>query len=331
MLTHRNIVANVEQSNAWLGLALKEGREIVITAIPLYHIFALTVNLMLFIRMGANNVLIADPRDMPGFVRTLGQHKFSIITGVNTLYNGLLNTNGFKDLDFSELRLCVGGGAAVQKAVAERWQQATGATLIEGFGLTETSPAAVMNPVTNTRYSGTIGAALPSTEVKIVDDSGRTVEVGDSGELCIRGPQVMAGYWQRPEESKKALAADGWFFTGDIAKQFDNGEIAIVDRKKDMILVSGFNVFPNEVEDVLMQLDGILECAVVGVADAQSGEAVKAFIVKKQATLTEAEVISFCRKQLTAYKVPKQVTFIEALPKSNVGKILRRELRDVKK
>jgi len=328
MLTHRNIVANLLQARAWLSQLDVESKETIITALPLYHIFALTANCLLFIYLGGSNILITDPRDMPGFVKELGRHPFTAITGVNTLFNALLHTEGFAAIDFSTLKLTLGGGMAVQKAVAEQWKKVTGVTLIEAYGLTETSPAACVNPITLEEYNGYIGLPLPSTEAAIMNDSGEFLPVGEAGELCIRGPQVMKGYWQRPEATDEVLNADGWLHTGDIAVMTDKGYFKIVDRKKDMILVSGFNVFPNEIEDVLALHPKVLEVAAVGMPDEKSGEVVSVFVVKKDPSLTKEEVIDFCKENLTGYKRPRYVEFMDELPKSNVGKILRRELRD---
>ncbi len=327
MLTHGNIVSNMLQAGSWLAACIKPGRETVITALPLYHIFALTVNCMVFLRLGAHNILITDPRDMRGFVRTLAESRFSVITGVNTLFNGLMNTEGFAQLDFSTIRLCVGGGAAVQRAVAERWQSITGATLIEGYGLTETSPACMLNAVDNKNFSGAIGPPLPGTDARVCDESGKALAAGEEGELWIKGPQVMLGYWQRPADTAKTITPDGWLKTGDVARMDANGQFFIVDRKKDLILVSGFNVYPNEVEAVLAQHSGVLECAVIGVPDGAAGEAVKAVVVRKDPSLSVESLRSHCAQSLTPYKRPKFIEFIDALPKSSVGKILRRELR----
>ncbi|HUY03103.1 MAG TPA: long-chain-fatty-acid--CoA ligase FadD [Rhodocyclaceae bacterium] len=327
MLSHGNIVANLQQAHAWLKPYLAEGREIIITALPLYHIFALTANCLTFIKIGATNVLIANPRDIPGFVKELAKYKFTTITGVNTLFNALLNAPGFANLDFSKLNISLGGGMAVQKVVAERWKQVTGNTLIEAYGLTETSPAATINPLNLAAYNGSIGLPVPSTDVAIRDDEGSDLPLGEAGELCVRGPQVMKGYWNRPDETAKVIMADGFLRTGDIAVMDEKGFIRIVDRKKDMILVSGFNVYPNEVEAVVAMHPGVLEVAAVGVPDEKSGEAVKIFVVKRDATLTAESVIAYCRENLTGYKIPKQVEFRSELPKTNVGKILRRALR----
>jgi len=328
MLTHRNLVANMQQSSAWLGTNVKLGEEEIITALPLYHIFALTANCLVFIKFGGLNHLITNPRDMPGFVKTLSGIRFTAITGVNTLFNGLLNTPGFDKLDFSRLHLTLGGGMAVQRAVAERWKKVTGVTLVEAYGLTETSPAACINPMDLKDFNGAIGLPVPSTEACVQDEEGKILPIGDVGELCIRGPQVMAGYWQRPEETAKVLTADGWLKTGDMAKMDAQGYCYIVDRKKDMILVSGFNVYPNEIEDVIATHPGVLEVAAVGVPDEKSGEAVKVVIVKKDPNLSAEDIKNHCRHELTGYKQPRFVEFRTELPKTNVGKILRRELRD---
>ena len=325
-LTHGNIVANLIQMRAWCPV-LKDGEEIIITALPLYHIFALTVNCLLFMSLGGKNVLIPNPRDMPGFVKELAKHRFTAFTGVNTLFNGLLNTPGFDALDFSPLKFVIGGGAAVQKAVAVQWRAVTKAPLTEGYGLSETSPGVCFGPLHKPDWNGSIGLPLPSTLVSIRDDNGRELAQGEAGELCVKGPQVMQGYWQKIEENKKAFTADGYFRTGDIAVMDELGYFKIVDRKKDMILVSGFNVYPNEIEAVVALCPGVLECACIGVPDDKSGEAVKVFIVRKDPGLNEAAVRAYCQKDLTGYKVPRHVAFIEALPKSNVGKILRKDLR----
>jgi long-chain acyl-CoA synthetase len=328
MLTHRNLIANMQQSSAWLGANVDYGNESIITALPLYHIFALTANCLVFMKFGGVNHLITNPRDMPGFVKTLQNTKFTAITGVNTLFNGLLNTPGFDQVDFTKVHISLGGGMAVQRAVADRWKKVTGHTLLEAYGLTETSPGACMNPMDLKDYNGSIGLPIPSTECSVQDEDGKLLPQGEVGELCVRGPQVMKGYWQRPEETAKSLTPDGWFRTGDIAKMDENGFFYIVDRKKDMILVSGFNVYPNEVEDVIAQMPGVLEVAAVGVPDDKSGEAVKVVIVKKDPALTADDVKAHCRANLTGYKQPRFVEFRTELPKSNVGKILRRELRD---
>ena len=328
MLTHRNLVANMQQAAAWIGTNVQLGKEIIITALPLYHIFALTANGLVFMKFGGLNYLITNPRDMPGFVKELSKVPFTAITGVNTLFNGLLNTPGFEKIDFSNLHLTLGGGMAVQRAVAERWKKATGCTLVEAYGLTETSPAACMNLMDLAEYNGAIGLPIPSTDACIKDEENQMLAQGEIGELCIKGPQVMKGYWQRPEESAHSIDDDGWLHTGDIARMDDKGFFFIVDRKKDMILVSGFNVYPNEIEDVIAMMPGVLEVAAVGVQDEKSGEAVKVVIVKKDPNLTADQVKAHARENLTGYKQPKFVEFRTELPKTNVGKILRRELRD---
>ena len=329
MLTHRNMVANVLQGSMWLTQGFAHERAIVIAALPLYHIFALTANCLTFMHIGGANILIPNPRDMKGFVAELGKYPFTGLPGVNTLFNGLLNTPGFAELDFSHLKLSLGGGMAVQRAVAERWQKVTGCVLTEAYGLTETSPAACINPVSNTEFNGSIGLPIPSTEGSIQNDDGLHLPVGEIGELCIRGPQVMKGYWHRPDETEKVLTHDGWLRTGDIARMDEKGYFYIVDRKKDMILVSGFNVYPNEIEDVVTRYcPGVLEVAAVGVPDEKSGEVVKLVIVRKDPALTEEDIRACCKHELTGYKQPKIIEFRDALPKTNVGKILRRELRD---
>jgi len=329
MLLHRNIVANLLQARAWVKPFLDPNqREVVITPLPLYHIFSLTANCLTFMTLGAENVLITNPRDIPGLVKEMGKYKFTSITGVNTLFNALVNNAEFGKLDFSSLRMTLGGGMAVQEAVAEKWEKVTRTPLIEAYGLTETSPAATINPLDLAKYNGSIGLPIPSTEVIIRNDDGKEVPLGQPGEICIRGPQVMAGYWQHPQETAKVLDKDGWFATGDIGTMDPMGLIKIVDRKKDMIIVSGFNVYPNEIEGVVAMHPGVLESAAVGVLDKKSGEAVKLFIVKKDERLTAEEVLEHCRAHLTNYKVPREVEFRSELPKTNVGKILRRELRD---
>jgi long-chain acyl-CoA synthetase len=306
-------------------------RPVIITALPLYHIFSLTVNCLVMMFVGGENVLITNPRDIAGFVKELAKHKYSMITGVNTLFNALLNHPDFAKLDFSHLKLALGGGMAVQKAVAERWKQVTGTALIEGYGLTETAPSATANPLNSTEYTGSIGVPMSSTEVELRDDNDRSVPLGQPGEICIRGPQVMKGYWQRPDETAKVLGQDGFLHTGDIGIMDDKGFVRIVDRKKDMILVSGFNVYPNEIEQVVATHPGVLECAVIGVPDEHSGEVPKVYVVRKDPQLTEQDVLEHCRKELTGYKRPKYVEFRSELPKTNVGKILRRALREEKK
>ena len=328
MLTHRNILANLAQAHAWIKPAVNEAGELIVTALPLYHIFALTANCFTFFKIGASNLLITNPRDIPGFVAEMAKYPFTVLTGVNTLFNALLNNEAFAALDFSKFKLTLGGGMAVQRAVAEKWKRVTGKTLIEAYGLTETSPAATMNPLNIPEYTGSIGLPISSTEVAIRNDEGADVPLGERGELCIRGPQVMKGYYNRPEETAHVFMDDGFLRTGDVAVMDENGFVRIVDRKKDMILVSGFNVYPNEVEDVVALHAGVLEVAAVGVPNEKSGEAVKIFVVKKDPALSAEILIAHCREHLTGYKVPSQVEFRTDLPKTNVGKILRRELRD---
>ncbi|MCX8114698.1 MAG: long-chain fatty acid--CoA ligase [Burkholderiaceae bacterium] len=334
-LLHRNIVANMLQCEAWFQPALKKlkpgEQPIYVTALPLYHIFALTVCAMMSMRLGGHCLLIPNPRDIPGFVKELSKYRFHILPAVNTLFNALLNNEDFKKLDFSRLILSAGGGMAVQEAVAQRWLKVTGCPICEGYGLSETSPVATSNRTDTDRFTGTIGLPLPSTEIAILDDAGNKLPVGSTGEIAIRGPQVMAGYWNRPDETAKVMTADGFFRTGDIGIMDAEGYTKIVDRKKDMILVSGFNVYPNEIESVVAMHPGVLECAAVGVPDERSGEAVKLFVVKKDESLTEDAIREFCKDQLTGYKRPKYIEFRTDLPKTNVGKILRRELRDQKK
>lgn len=326
MLTHRNMVANLEQASGFLDKFLDEGKENVVTALPLYHIFALTANFFVFFKHGGTNLLITNPRDMPNFVKELAKFPFTAITGVNTLFNGLLNTSGFAELDFSRLKLSLGGGMAVQRPVAERWKKVTKTRLLEGYGLTECCPLVTLSPFDLEDYNGSIGLPAPSTDIRLVDESGNDVAPGEAGEMIVKGPQVMLGYLNRPDETAKTIK-DGWLYTGDIATMDDDGFFYIVDRKKDMILVSGFNVFPNEIEEVVAMNEKVLEVAAVGVPNEVTGEVVKVFVVKKDQTLTEQEVIAHCKQHLTGYKVPKLVEFRTELPKTNVGKILRRELR----
>ncbi len=326
MLTHRNIVANTEQGHAMLRPVLEEGREVIITALPLYHIFALTANCLTFLKIGATDVLITNPRDIKGFVKELAHWRFSVITGVNTLFNALLNNPDFAKLDFSALRVSVAGGMAVQKAVAEKWKQTTGKALIEAYGLSEASPGVAMNPLDLADYNGSIGLPMPSTEIAIRDDDGRDLCVGEVGELCVRGPQVMKGYWKDPTETAKVMMADGFMRTGDLAIIDEAGFVRIVDRKKDIIIVSGFKVYPLEVEEVMAMCPGVLEAAVFGVRDAESGHAVKVAVVRKDPALTAQDLIAHCRKHLTGYKIPRYVEFRDELPKSPIGKILRRAL-----
>jgi long-chain acyl-CoA synthetase len=329
ILLHRNIVANLLQARAWILPFLgHDSVEVILTPLPLYHIFSLTANCLTFMTLGAENVLIPNPRDIPGFVKEMRKHKFTVMTGVNTLFNALVNNPEFAKLEFSTFRVTLGGGMAVQEAVAVKWKKVTGCTLIEAYGLTETSPAATINPVDIPEYNGSIGLPISSTELVLRDDDGKNVPLGQPGEICIRGPQVMAGYWQRPDETAKVMDKDGWFATGDIGVMDERGFVKIVDRKKDMILVSGFNVYPNEIEAVVAMHPGVLECAAVGVPDKKSGEAVRLYVVKKDEALTADALIKHCREHLTGYKCPRDVEFRKELPKTNVGKILRRELRD---
>lgn len=327
ILTHRNMVANLEQASAWVAPICREGKEVIITALPLYHIFSLTANCLAFMKLGALNVLITNPRDIPAFVKELSKVPFTAITGVNTLFNALLHNPDFSKLDFSHLHVALGGGMAVQKVVAEHWKQVTGAPLLEAYGLTETSPAVTINPLNLSAFNGSIGLPVPSTDVLICDDQENPLPIGEKGELYVKGPQVMRGYWERPEETELAFSKEGWLKTGDIATIDAEGFVYIVDRKKDMIIVSGFNVYPNEVEGVIAAHPGVLETAVIGVPDPSTGEAVKCFIVRQDPMLTAESVIAHCRTQLTSYKVPKQIEFRTELPKTNVGKILRRALR----
>ena len=329
MLLNRNIVANVLQARTWIQPFLDANRqEVVITPLPLYHIFSLTANCLTFMSIGGENVLIPNPRDIRKFVKEMAKHRFTAFTGVNTLFNLLVNNAEFARLDFSTLRLTLGGGMAVQEAVAVKWKAVTGTPLIEAYGLTETSPAATMNPLDLAEYNGSIGLPISSTELILRDDEGQVVALGQAGEICIRGPQVMAGYWQRQDETDAVIDKDGWFATGDIGVMDARGFVRIVDRKKDMILVSGFNVYPNEIEGVVAAHPGVLECAAIGVPDAKSGEMVKLYVVRKDPSLAAADLIQYCRENLTNYKIPREVVFRDELPKSNVGKILRRELRD---
>ncbi|HEX9180282.1 MAG TPA: long-chain-fatty-acid--CoA ligase [Burkholderiales bacterium] len=329
VLTHRNIIANLQQVSVWIGAHLKEGEETIVTALPLYHIFSLTVNCLVFTKWGANNLLITNPRDIPNFIKELKKTPFSVITGVNTLFNALLHHPDIGAVQSKGLKVSVGGGMAVQRAVAQKWQEVMGVPLIEGYGLTETSPLVCVNPLDSAEFSGAIGLPVPSTEVSIRDESNKELGVGEVGEICVRGPQVMKGYWNMPEETAKVMTADGWFRTGDMGLVDPKGYVRITDRKKDLILVSGFNVYPNEVEDVVVMHPGVMECAAIGIPDAHSGEAVKVVVVRKDPNLSERELIDHCRKHLTGYKVPRHIEFrTEPLPKTNVGKVLRRILRD---
>ncbi|MGB9991728.1 long-chain-fatty-acid--CoA ligase [Pseudoduganella rhizocola] len=329
-LTHKNIIANLLQSEAWAipGLGAVEGQISIVCALPLYHIFALTACAMWGMRVGALNILIPNPRDISGFIRELGKYKFNMLPAVNTLYNALVNHPDFAHLDFSQLKICNGGGMAVQQAVNDKWLKATGVAIIEGYGLSETSPVATCNRADNKGFTGTIGLPVPSTDIAILDDEGKEVELGQPGEIAIRGPQVMAGYWNRPDETAKVMTADGYFKSGDVGVMDAAGFVKIVDRKKDMILVSGFNVYPNELEAVIAAHPGVLECACIGVPDEHSGEAVKVFVVRKDPNLTQDVLMAYCKENLTGYKKPKYIEFRDELPKTNVGKILRRVLRD---
>ena len=329
MLSHRNMVCNVMQAKAWQGPAFDDTEVIVaITALPLYHIFSLQSNCLTIMSLGGENVLITNPRDLPGFVKELSRHKFVYFSGVNTMFASLLNTPHFNELDFTALQLTVGGGMAVQEAVARKWQAVTGNSILQAYGLTETSPGAIANPSTADTFSGSIGLPMPSTEIRICDDAGNDVKPGEAGEICIRGPQVMEGYWRNPEETKKVMLPDGWFRSGDIGRMDERGYVFIEDRKKDMILVSGFNVYPNEIEGVVVEMEGILEAAAIARPDEKSGEVVKLFVVRTDDTVTEADVLKHCKANLTGYKVPKHIEFRDELPKTNVGKVLRRALRD---
>jgi long-chain acyl-CoA synthetase len=329
MLTHGNMVANLQQTSAWIGSILEEGVEVVITPLPLYHVFSLTANCLLFVRWGANNVLITNPRDIAGFIKELKRVRFTAITGVNTLFNALLNSPAIREVDAAALKIAVAGGMAVHRSVAQRWQETMGVALVEGYGLTEASPIVCANPLDAAEFSGTVGPPLPSTEVSIRGDGDAELGVGEVGEICVRGPQVMKGYWNLPDETAHALTADGWLRTGDMGFVNERGHVKITDRKKDLIIVSGFKVFPNEVEDVATMHPGVLEAGAIGVPDARSGEAVKLIVVRRDSALAEGDLIEHCRKHLTAYKLPKYVEFrTEPLPKTPIGKVLRRALRD---
>jgi long-chain acyl-CoA synthetase len=328
VLLHRNIVANLLQARAWIRPFLGDKREVIITPLPLYHIFSLTANCLTFMTLGGENILIPNPRDIPGFIKEMGNYKFTAFTGVNTLFNALVNNPEFGKLDFASLRMTLGGGMAVQEAVAVKWKHVTGCTLVEAYGLTETSPAALINPLDIPAYNGTIGLPIPSTDVVLRDDAGHDVPLGQPGEICVRGPQVMAGYWNRDDETAKVMTADGFFMTGDIGVMNEMGYVKIVDRKKDMILVSGLQRVSERSRGRRRDACRGLECAAVGVPDEKSGEAVKLFVVKKDPGLTTEALLAHCRAQLTGYKMPREVEFRTELPKTNVGKILRRELRD---
>ena len=328
MLTQRNLVANVLQSAAWVHPFFDDSKDSAVTALPLYHIFALTVNLFTFIKLGGRNLLITNPRDMKGFVRELAAESPAFMTGVNTLFNGLLHTPEFEQLDFSRLKVVMAGGMAVQKDVADRWRALTGLVITQGYGLTEASPVVTANPLDADSFNGSVGIPFPSTDVVILDESDQPVGEGEIGELCVRGPQVMLGYWRRPDETEKVFTADGWLRTGDFARMDASGRIFIEDRKKDLIIVSGFNVYPSEIENVVTMHPGVLEAAAIGVEDASAGERVKLFVVRKDPNLDEAALQAYCRENLTGYKRPREIEFVDELPKSNVGKVLRRELKE---
>ena len=338
VLVHSNVIGNVLVSEAWLKPAMDDTTKgappdpiVMVCALPMYHIFCLVSCMWLALKVGGHSLLIPNPRDVDGMIKTLAKHKFNVMPAVNTMFNGLVNHDGFRELDFSSLRVSNGGGMAVQRAVAEKWLALTHCPIVEGYGLTETSSGATCNEVMSTNYSGDVGMPMPSTEISIRDDAGNEVGFGEPGEICIRGPQVMRGYWQRPDATAEVMTTDGYFKSGDIGVMLETGHVKIVDRKKDMILVSGFNVYPNEIEDVVASCPGVLECAVIGIPDEKAGEAVKLFVVKKDAALTVETVKAYCRENLTGYKNPKLIVFRDSLPKSNVGKILRRELRDIDK
>ncbi len=329
ILTHKNMIANLLQAQAWAGADLIAGKEVMVTALPLYHIFSLTANALFSLGLGAKSLLITNPRDYKGFVKELSKEKFSYITGVNTLFNKLLDAPNFKQLDFSHLKLTLAGGMAVQQTVAKKWKKVTGVALVEAYGLTETSPAVCVNPLSITDYTGMIGQPIPSTEVSIRDDNGKEVEIGECGELWVRGPQVMRGYWNRDEETAKILDKKGWLHTGDIAMINEQGSCKLVDRIKDIIIVSGFNVYPNEIEDIIASFPKVLEVGAIGVPNELTGESVKIFVVKKDHSLTKQELIDYCKEKLTPYKHPRQIVFVEELPKTNIGKVLRRQLREL--
>jgi long-chain acyl-CoA synthetase len=326
MLTHRNMVANLEQSNAATKNVYEVGKEIMITALPLYHVYALTSNCLCFIPFGGTNILITNPRDMVGFVKELAKYPFTVITGVNTLFNALLHTPGFDQLDFTPLKMSFGGGMSVQRPVADLWEKVTKTRLLEGYGLTECGPLVTMSPYNQVNYNGSIGLPVSSTDISLRNDNGEEVAIGESGELCVKGPQVMRGYYNRQDATDEVLK-DGWLATGDIATMDENGFFKIIDRKKDMINVSGFNVFPNEIEEVLVMHEGVLEAAAVGISHESTGEAVKVFVVRRNPNLVEQDIFDHCKEMLTNYKRPKVVVFLDELPKTNVGKVLRKELR----
>jgi long-chain acyl-CoA synthetase len=328
MLTQRNMVANTLQAAAWARPFYAHDAGVIVTPLPLYHVYSLTANLLCFVELGGHNLLITDPRDLQGFIALLRTHRFAFMTAVNTLFNALLHAPGFDSIDFSSLRVCMGGGMAVQREVAQRWQEATGVTIAQGYGLTEASPIVTANPLHLKEFNGSVGVPFPSTDVAIFDDEGNPAGPGQVGEICARGPQVMAGYWQRPDETANVLFGDGWLRTGDVGRLDADGYLFIEDRKKDVIVVSGFKVYPNEIEDVAVRQPGVREAAAIGVRDAQSGESVKLFVVRKDPSLTAAAVLAHARQNLTGYKVPRHVEFVDDLPKSNVGKVLRRALKE---
>jgi long-chain acyl-CoA synthetase len=328
MLTHRNVVSNILQCTAWINQTLEEGNEVAVTALPLYHIFSLTICFFAFVVLGGESLLITNPRDLSGFIKHLKKNKFTVFVGVNTLFQELLRQPSLREINFKGMKLALAGGMPVSHQTAQEWQALTGRNIITGYGLTEASPVVTINPLTASEFTESIGLPIPSTEIKLVNDSNQVVSLGESGELCVRGPQVMQGYWQQPEETAQVLSAQGWLRTGDIAVMNEEGYLYLRDRKKDMILVSGFNVYPTEIEDVIASHPGVLEVAVMGVPSTQSGEAVKAFIVKKDQDLTQEALILYCKEKLTGYKIPKFIEFRDSLPKSNVGKILKRALRE---
>ena len=328
ILTHQNILSNIQQLGLWVKPHVKEGKEIIITALPLYHIFSFTVNFVYFYSIGSNNILIANPRDLKSFIKELSKYKFTIITAVNTLFNLLLTSSSFKKINFTPLKFSVGGGMSVLSSTAKKWKKVTGTEITQGYGLTETSPIVTINPISD-KFNGTIGLPVPSTEISIRDDSGNELSHGEPGELCVKGPQVMSGYWNNPDDTDNSFTRDRFFKTGDIASINKEGFITIVDRKKDMIISSGFNVYPNEIEDYVSQHPSVVECGVIGINDSNRGESIRLFVVRDSDTLTEVDIITFCKKGLTVYKVPKKVVFIDEIPKNNVGKILRRKLREL--
>ena len=328
VLTHHNLVSNISQLQLWVDNILKEGKEIIITALPMYHIFSLTVNLLFFYKIGSKNILVANPRDLKSFVKTLSKNKFTVITAVNTLFNLLLTSSKFKNTKLQSLKFSVGGGMAVLKSTANKWKAVTGCEITQGYGLTETSPIVAVNPV-GKNFNGSIGLPLPSTEISIRDENNDEVPVGKPGELCVKGPQVMTKYWNRDAETKASFTSDGFFKTGDIAKIDNDGYLYIVDRKKDMIISSGFNVYPNEIEDYVSSFQGVIECGVVGKSDINRGESIILYVVRDNETITESDISKYCKKGLTVYKQPKKIVFIDEIPKNNVGKILRRKLREI--